>query len=194
MTKAVFLDRDGVINRKAPEGEYIISREQLVILPGVTEAVRSLNRAGYWVVVATNQRGVSTGKIRVSELHRIHEELTSKLAQGGAMIHRIYYCPHDIDTRCGCRKPEPGMLERAVEDLGIDTRASWMVGDSPADIQAGERAGCRTILINEEPSKIVHGRVPPQVVTRSLHQAVQIILNFDRPSPTQEPSASCVKL
>jgi len=194
MTKAVFLDRDGVINRKAPEGEYIVSREQLVILPGVTEAVRGLNEAGYWVVVATNQRGVSTGKIRVSELHRIHEELTGKLAQAGAIIHRIYCCPHDIGTRCECRKPEPGMLERAVEDLGIDASVSWMVGDSPADIQAGERVGCRTILINDEPDKVIQGRVIPDVVTRSLHHAVQIILNWDRSLPMQENGVSCAKL
>lgn len=175
--KAVFLDRDGVINHKAPEGEYIERWDEMVILPGVGNAIKRLNEAGYRVIVVTNQRGVATGKVRLSDLDHIHKELIRRLAKNGATIDSIYYCPHDLDKKCGCRKPEPGMLHRAVDEFDIETRLSWMVGDSAADVLAGQKAGCRTALISQGPNHI--SGEDADVVAADLSHAVESILQLD---------------
>lgn len=179
MNKAVFLDRDGVINRKAPEGEYITRYEDLVILAGVAEAIRNLNHSGYRVLVVTNQRGVAKGRIAIPELDRIHQQLVCKLAQEGATIHHIYYCPHDLDQGCECRKPAPGMLIRGVKEFRIAPRVSWMVGDSVSDVEAGHRAGCRTALVRANPS-IANCDLRADIIAGNLSEAVQIILGLDR--------------
>lgn len=147
MKKAAFLDRDGVINRKAPEGQYVTRWEDMQFLPGVPEAIELLAREGFCVLVVSNQRCVAKGLLTVSELERIHRRMCQELAVQGALITEVYYCPHEKDTACGCRKPAPGMLLRAARDHGIDLRESWMIGDSAIDVEAGKRAGCRTALI-----------------------------------------------
>ena len=177
MIKAVFLDRDGVINRKAPEGEYIRSWDEFVFLPGVGAAVRRLNDAEYVVIIVTNQRGIARGKVIPSELDRIHQKLVSELADEGAAIHGIYYCPHDLHENCGCRKPQPGLLSRAVAEFGIDERRSWMIGDSIADVQAGQRAGCRTILVDTTATVAPTEQI--ELTARDLAHAVRIILEMD---------------
>src|SRR5712692_12048263 len=136
MKKAAFLDRDGVINRKAPEGGYITRWEDLEILPGVPEGIILLTQAGYSVLAVSNQRCVAKGLLSLSELESIHERLCQELETKGASITRIYYCPHDNLTPCGCRKPAPGMLLAAARDHGIDLQNSWMIGDSKVDIEA----------------------------------------------------------
>jgi D-glycero-D-manno-heptose 1,7-bisphosphate phosphatase len=175
--KAVFLDRDGVINRKAPEGEYIERWDEMVILPGVGDAIKRLNEAGYRVIVVTNQRGVARGKVKLSEVDHIHEQLIRGLAKKGATIDNVYYCPHDLDKKCECRKPEPGMLRRAVDEFDIEMRLSWMVGDSAVDVLAGQRAGCRTVLISESFSRTSGGLA--DIVVANLSQAVESILQLD---------------
>jgi D-glycero-D-manno-heptose 1,7-bisphosphate phosphatase len=147
MTKAVFLDRDGVINRKAPEGDYITSSEDFQILPGVAEAISLLNRAGLRVIVVTNQRAIAKGLLTIAGLKKIHDRMCESLARSGAVIDSIQFCPHDYDPPCACRKPAPGMLLDAAREIGIDLKASWMIGDSDIDIQAGKNAGCRTARI-----------------------------------------------
>jgi D-glycero-D-manno-heptose 1,7-bisphosphate phosphatase len=181
MNRAVFLDRDGVINRKAPGDGYIESPEQLMILPGTVEAIRALNETGYRVLVVTNQRGVARGLITVSALDRIHRQLQRALARAGAEIDAIYYCPHDLESNCKCRKPEPGMLIRAAEDFEIDTRLSWMIGDSESDIHAGRKAGCRTALINRS-SNGNDSNTLADIVAEDLQQAVNMIIELDRTS------------
>lgn len=184
--RAVFLDRDGVINRKASEGEYIETWDDMVILPGVGDAITKLNKAGYRVLVVTNQRGIARGKMSLSDLDHIHEQLIHRLAKNGAIIDRIYYCPHGLDEKCECRKPEPGMLRRAATEYDVETGLSWMVGDSPADVLAGKKAGCRTVLIRES----VHQRPDGQadVVAANLVQAVESILELEGVSPSNSPS------
>jgi len=144
VTKGVFLDRDGVINRKPPEGDYITRREDLEILPGVIEGIAQLNRAGFRVMVVTNQRCVAKGLMTAVELELMHEGMLEFIAQAGATIDGIYYCPHEIEPVCRCRKPAPGMLLQAAREHGIELRASWMIGDSESDIEAGKNAGCKT--------------------------------------------------
>jgi histidinol-phosphate phosphatase family protein len=150
MKRAVFLDRDGVINRKAVEGEYVTRWEDFHFLPGVAEAISLLARAGWSVIVISNQRCVARGLLTITELEAIHEKMLEELARSGAKLDGIYYCPHDKESACPCRKPSPGMLLRAAQEHQIDLTSSWMVGDSASDIEAGKRAGCGTVRINAD--------------------------------------------
>lgn len=173
MRKAAFLDRDGVINRKAPEGEYVTRWEDLQILPGVSDAIALLNRAGFCVIVVSNQRCVAKGLITTEDIEALHRRLCEVLARAGATIDAIYYCPHETQPSCHCRKPQPGMLLDAARDHDIDLGASWMIGDSQTDVEAGKKAGCNTVLLvgNESDAKEEPGTVAP-----SLLDAIQHIL------------------
>jgi histidinol-phosphate phosphatase family protein len=147
MTRAVFLDRDGVINQKPEEGEYITSWDEFHILPGVAEGIALLKQAGYAVIVITNQRCVAKGLLTVTDLEKMHEQMSQTLQRAGAKLDAIYYCPHDYEPPCNCRKPAPGLLLEAAEVHGVDLCSSWMVGDSEIDMQAGKRAGCKTVRV-----------------------------------------------
>src|SRR5271166_1808200 len=114
MKRAAFLDRDGVINRKAPEGKYVTRWEDMEFLPGVREAIRRLNNAGFLVIVASNQRCVARGLITADELDSMHARVRREFQAAGATIDAIYYCPHDSQPPCNCRKPHPGMLLEAA--------------------------------------------------------------------------------
>jgi D-glycero-D-manno-heptose 1,7-bisphosphate phosphatase len=109
LTRAVFLDRDGVINRKAPEGRYVTRWEDFHVLPGVVEGIKLLNRTGFCVIVVTNQRCVAKGLMTLSDLENIHQRMCDLLARAGATVDAIYYCPHALEPSCSCRKPAPGM-------------------------------------------------------------------------------------
>jgi D-glycero-D-manno-heptose 1,7-bisphosphate phosphatase len=149
MSKAVFLDRDGVINQKPPEGDYVTRWEDFHVLPGVAVGVALLNRAGFTVIVVTNQRCIAKGLMTVVELENMHQRMNELLARSGAIIDGAFYCPHEIEPICECRKPAPGMLLKAARLHGIDLSASWMIGDSDIDIQAGRNAGCKTVRLIE---------------------------------------------
>jgi histidinol-phosphate phosphatase family protein len=151
MKRAVFLDRDGVINRSPAEGEYVTRWEDFHFLPGAAEAISLLDRAGWSVIVISNQRCVATGLLTIAELETIHRRMREELARCGARLDGIYYCPHDKEPPCACRKPSPGMLLTAAREHQIDLSASWMVGNSDSDIEAGKRAGCHTIRILADP-------------------------------------------
>ena len=147
MRKAAFLDRDGVINQKLPEGQYVTCWEEMKFLPGVIEAIASLNEAGFHVVVVSNQRCIAKGLVTTDDLDLIHERMRRRFASDGAPINGIYYCPHDEHPPCGCRKPAPGLLLKAAIEHEIDLPSSWMIGDSDVDIGAGKSAGCKTVRI-----------------------------------------------
>jgi D-glycero-D-manno-heptose 1,7-bisphosphate phosphatase len=174
-SKAVFLDRDGVINHKAPEGDYITSWDEIEFMPGAVKAVASLNRAGFQVFVVTNQRGVATAKIKMEDLLHIHERIQQELADFNAVISQIYFCPHDTVAKCSCRKPKPGMLLRAAREHRLNLRASWMVGDSITDVKAGESAGCRNVLLTSHVPDL-SGLSKAPFIAGSLESAVPLIL------------------
>jgi D-glycero-D-manno-heptose 1,7-bisphosphate phosphatase len=172
----VFLDRDGVINRKPPEGQYIASWSQVEILPGAAEAIRRLNQSGRTVLVATNQRGIALGLYGEEELAALHTRLQEYLASQGAHLDGIYFCPHDVG-QCRCRKPLPGMLERALrEHPGASAANSVVIGDSLSDIEAGQRLGMSTIFIEGEADRQKPGadraRLLADRVAGSLLEAV----------------------
>lgn len=148
----VFLDRDGVINKKLPEGQYITRPEQIELLPGVVEAIRTLNQAGCIALVVTNQRAIGLGLLSEMGLAEIHEHLRLELEARGARLDAIYYCPHDKNS-CHCRKPEIGMIKRAFQDFpDASANNSILIGDSISDIEAGRRAGIPTIFIHGDPA------------------------------------------
>lgn len=147
----LFLDRDGTINT---EVDFLRSPDELRLLPGAARAIREANEARWPVVVMTNQSGVARGFLSEQDLERVHDRLRSLLADEGARVDAIEYCPHHpsagrppYNVECDCRKPATGMLTRAAERLGIDLASSFVVGDRCVDMQAGQSAGCRTVLV-----------------------------------------------
>jgi D-glycero-D-manno-heptose 1,7-bisphosphate phosphatase len=143
----VFLDRDGTLNVKAPEGDYITSWERFEWLPGALEAVRVLTEAGVRLVVVTNQRGIALGRMTEDDLSDIHGRMLDDVAAAGGRIDAVYHCPHEAGT-CDCRKPLTGLFERArVEHPGLDFARSAMVGDSLSDMEAARRIGATAIRV-----------------------------------------------
>jgi D-glycero-D-manno-heptose 1,7-bisphosphate phosphatase len=173
MTKAAFLDRDGVINKKAPEGEYITRWEEVEFLPGVARSIALLNQAGFFVIVVSNQRCVAKGLVTVAEVEALHRRMWDELAHVGARIDAAYYCPHDTHPACRCRKPKPGMLLDAARDHEIELAASWMIGDTDADVEAGRTAGVNTVRLLQDGECV---RTRADIVASSLLEAVPKIL------------------
>jgi len=165
MRRAVFLDRDGTINI---EKDYLFQVADFEFIPGVVEAVKLLNEAGFMVVVVTNQSGVARGYYTEEDVENLHRHIASELEKSGARADAWIYCPHHPSGRgsyalpCSCRKPLPGMLKEAARRYDIDLEASIMIGDKLADISAGLSAGCRSVLVRtgygaEEESQVSEG-------------------------------------
>ena len=178
----VFLDRDGVLNRKMPEGVYVSDWQQFQWLPGAKEAIARMHRAGLTVIVVSNQRGVALGLLTVAQLELIHGNMQTDLGQHGGRLDAIYYCPHDIDA-CHCRKPGTGLFEQAFENFPeANARNSIVIGDSISDIQAGQRVGMKTIFIEGEPERQKAGATDAaalaDAVAGSLLEAVEIHLGI----------------
>lgn len=146
MRKCVFFDRDGVVN-ESPGPSYVERWEDFHLIPAFVATLRVVRARGYEAIVVTNQQGVAKGVMTAAAVERIHANLRDQLTrQYDLRLLDILYCPHAEGT-CDCRKPLPGMLVRAARLHDIDLRSSWMVGDSERDIEAGRRAGCRTVLV-----------------------------------------------
>lgn len=147
----VFLDRDGVINRKLPEGEYVSAWQHFHLLPGAEEAIAALNRSGRVVIVITNQRGVALGRYTESDVRAVHDELQSYLNRSGAHVDAFYFCPHD-KNECNCRKPKTGLFEQASHDFPeASGKNSIVIGDSLSDIEAARNFGAPSIFIEGDP-------------------------------------------
>jgi D-glycero-D-manno-heptose 1,7-bisphosphate phosphatase len=151
MNKAVFLDRDGTVNE---EVGYLDDLGKLRLIPGAGAAIRRLNETGFTVVLVTNQSGVARGYFPESLVHDAHERLDELLKSEGARIDAVYYCPHHpkagnshYTRECDCRKPKTGLIDKAVKDLGIDIRHSYLVGDKWSDIELAQRAGVHAVLV-----------------------------------------------
>jgi D-glycero-D-manno-heptose 1,7-bisphosphate phosphatase len=173
-TPAVFLDRDGVLNRILIEnGSPIGPRtlEDFVLIPGAAEAVTKLKKAGYTVVVVTNQPELARRRLEPAVLERMHDRL-----RAAVNVDAIYVCPHDDHNQCNCRKPKAGMLLSAARDLNVDLSKSFMVGDRWRDIEAGRTAGCRTILVDYRYREPLEN--PPDERVSSLAEAADIILSM----------------
>jgi D-glycero-D-manno-heptose 1,7-bisphosphate phosphatase len=154
---AVFLDRDGVINEKMPEGEYVCSARDFRILPGVPDAIARLNRAQKRVLIVSNQRGIALGRYTASDVKAIHSRLQELISPMGAHVDGFYFCPHD-KAECGCRKPLTGMFGQAqFEFPDIRPQSSIMIGDSLSDVVFGQRLGMFTIFIAGDAARVATG-------------------------------------
>lgn len=183
---AVFLDRDDTL---VIDSGFIDHPDKVKLVPGAIEAVRRLRDAGYKVVVASNQSGVARGLFDEPRLAAIHDRLQSLLGEGDARLDGIYHCPYlegpqaVVDAfrqKSDLRKPAPGMLRKAARDMDLDLARSWMIGDSARDIQAGQAAGCRTILLARSPASANVNGVTPGFVVSSLLEAVRIVEEQDQ--------------
>lgn len=148
--RTVFLDRDGTVNEKAPKACYIEKPEQFVWLDGACEAIKLLNIHGYRVIIVTNQPGIARGNLTEETLHCIHKKMQDDLALINAHIDRFYYCPHNWNEGCACRKPKPGMLYQAQKEYSLNLTECILIGDDDRDIEAGIAAGCRTYQVTKD--------------------------------------------
>jgi D-glycero-D-manno-heptose 1,7-bisphosphate phosphatase len=144
IVKAVILDRDGTLIR---EKEYLHDPQGVELVPGVPEGLALLRRHGYSLIVATNQAGVGRGLYSLEDMHAVNARLQALLAGQGTRLDAVYYCPHAPEEQCRCRKPAPGMLERAVCERGISLESSFVIGDKESDVLFGRNAGMRAILV-----------------------------------------------
>lgn len=190
MNRAVFLDRDGVINAAVwnpAEGKLDTPYrlEDFRLLPGVAQAMRSIGEMGFLTVVVSNQPGVAKGKCGLELLDAINRRMLASLAEEGVRLSGIYYCLHHPEAvvpalrmRCDCRKPKPGLLLRAARELDIELTRSYMVGDQPMDVEAGLAAGCSTVLLDGYRflgASAQSPRVHPDWIARDLPAAVEAI-------------------
>lgn len=147
---AILLDRDGVLNKKPPQGQYVRSWDEMEWLPGAREALRLLKDADYQVIVITNQAGIALGAMTEEALLSIHRQMTVEAIRDGGRIDAIYYCPHCREDNCACRKPNPGMLLQAQRAFGLDLSRTLFVGDDETDVQAARAAGCLSAQVSLE--------------------------------------------
>lgn len=180
--KAVFIDRDGTINKYVG---LLRDLDEFELIDGVAEAIKKINQSGFLAIVVTNQPVVARGEVTLSELEEIHNKMETLLGEAAAYLDGIYYCPHhphrgyegerpEYKIECECRKPKPGMLKKAAEDFNIDLSQSWMVGDGENDIKAGIAAGCKTAMIANE------GKEFGQMLTqKTLLEVINALLSVE---------------
>jgi D-glycero-D-manno-heptose 1,7-bisphosphate phosphatase len=179
LTKAVFLDRDGVINHD----KFVVrSFKEMRIFDGALEALARLATSEYKIILVTNKGSIGVGLLSEAALAKMHEELLASIRGAGGRVDAIYHCPHVPLPffGCGCRKPKPGMILRAAKEHGIDLGASWMVGDNLTDVKAGRSAGCRTILLTTTHGEGIRARgarFGVDYVAKDLADAVDVILS-----------------
>ena len=181
--KAIFLDKDGTL---IPDIPYNVNPDLITLQPGVIEGLKLLKEEGYLFVVISNQAGVARGYFKFDELEKVEQKLNLLFNKEGIEIEGYYFCPHhplgtiaEYTTSCNCRKPEPGMILKAAKDLRIDTARSWMIGDILNDVEAGNRAGCKTVLLDlgYETEWVKGNFRTPTFVAAGFLQAARYICN-----------------
>jgi len=179
MHKAIFMDRDGTVSE---EIGYMYHTHLYKPYPWAGPAIRKINESGMKAILVTNQSGIERGYFPESQVHEVHDILRAELARYNAKLDAIYYCPHHPETGCDCRKPRPGMLLRAQQDLGIDLSESYMIGDKYLDVDVAYAAGARSVLVmtgygREEYEKHKHLPRQPHFVAENLLEAIESIMS-----------------
>lgn len=190
--RAIFLDRDGVINELIyyPEQGIVDSpftAKQVRLLPGVGKAINEFHRMGFKVIIVSNQPGIAKGYLSEDTFEEIREKMKAELAEEGAPVDGEYYCFHHPEAKveklranCECRKPKPGLLLQAAKDMDIDLSQSWMIGDGLTDVKAAKTAGCKTILLGRMKCELCHFMdeqdAHPDFIVPNLLEASQIIV------------------
>lgn len=175
LNRAVFLDRDGTI---AEDVHYCRRVEDFEILPTVPQGIRLLNEHGFRIIVITNQSGLARGYFTEETLSCIHDKMKAELGIHSARVDAIYSCPHHPDEGCECRKPKPGLLLQAAEEMGIALQFSYMIGDHEKDIEAGRAAGCKTLFVTTGPNQENGSRqsISPDYIANNLYEAAKWII------------------
>ncbi len=179
-TQAIFLDRDGVICKN--RADYVKNRDEFLFLPGVKQAIATLSKLNIPIVVITNQSAIGRGLVSAETVAEIHRQMTAEIAAAGGRIDKVLFCPHRPEENCACRKPEPGMLLQASQELQIDLTRSFLVGDALTDLLAGQRVGCRNFLVLtgrglQQVTKAEQTLPNGFTVTRNLAEAALQIVN-----------------
>lgn len=178
MAPAIFLDRDGTINK---EIGYLSEPEKFEFLPHAIEGMKKLQNMGYRLVIVTNQAGIGLGYFTKEDFYKVNKKMLAEVSRAEIAIDKIYFCPHSKAENCPCRKPEIGLVLRAKQDLNLDLSNSYFIGDSEIDIQTGAKAGTKTILIESE---LVPGpmslETKPDFIAKNLLEAAEIILKQER--------------
>jgi D-glycero-D-manno-heptose 1,7-bisphosphate phosphatase len=174
--RTVFLDRDGTINIDV---EYLHEPEKFRLTPNALAGLKRMQAMGFKLVIITTQAGIGLGYFTKEDFYRVNREMFRQLASAKVIIERIYFCPHSLGDNCDCRKPKTALFERARQELCIDMQGSYMIGDKTSDIEAGRRAGCRTILLKTDRSDTEY-KVKPDHVAADLLDAAKYILEQER--------------
>ncbi len=181
--KIIFLDRDGVINKDPGNRDYVKSWDEFYFLPRAIEALKKLTDKGYEIVVISNQAGVNKGLYSQRDLDEITKNMLKRIEKEGAKIKAIYYCIHQDEDNCDCRKPKIGLFKKALNELGIShceiTNPAYFIGDGLADIEAGKSAGYKTILLlcgKSNAEDIENWQIKPDYVVRDLWEAVNLVI------------------
>jgi len=190
--RAVFLDRDGVINENRPE--YVKSWDEFRFLPGALASLARLARSPFAIVVLSNQSAINRGLVSRSEVDAINGRMVRQVEASGGRVDGVYVCPHRPDEGCSCRKPEPGLLHQAAAELAIDLNSSYLVGDALDDMQAGLKSRCIPLLVltgrgQEELARAQEAKVVDFVYFPALPQVVDFILSMPSDQATRQPPA-----
>lgn len=146
--KVILMDRDGVINKKMPPHEYVLRWEEFEFLPGAIEGVKLLKEAGFTLVLITNQQGIGKELMTDGDLIHIHNKMLSALVRKGAKIDYIYYCPHLQEENCACRKPKPGLVEKAAREIGFEPKKTVLIGDDETDRLLAKNVGAKFFRVD----------------------------------------------
>jgi len=175
--RAVFIDRDGTINVNSG---YINNPNDFKMYPNVTKGIKLLQENGFKIIIITNQSGIARRYFSEKSLEEIHEKMKKELSKEDAEVDAIYYCPHHPDEKCNCRKPKPGMLEKAIEDFDIDVKNSFIIGDRMIDVEAGKTVGCKTVLVPEDKElvkkEMAESDIYPDYICDDFYSGVERII------------------
>jgi len=177
MEKVVFLDRDGTVSKDSKY--HIKSWDEFHFLPNAKRGIKVLSDHGYKIIFITNQSVIARQMVTTEELARIHSNMVNEIKAAGGKVEKIYYCPHHPDDGCSCRKPNPGLLERAMSENHINASQSYMVGDRLMDIQAGKTVGTKTILIRNERGlkELRESDIHPDYIAKDMMDVAHFIIN-----------------
>jgi len=177
--KAVFLDRDGVINKYPGDRVYVTSLRKFKFLPGAKKAIALLTKAGFKTFVASNQAGVGRGIYSQRTLDKITDYMLGEIAKTGGYIQKVYYCTHRKEAGCACRKPNPGMVKKAIREFVVNLKGAYFIGDTIRDVHTAHNAGCKSILVlcgKEKLKNMNEWEIAPELVFKDLLEAVKYIL------------------
>ena len=177
MHKAIFIDRDGVINKDL--GKYVTKPDEFEFIPGSVEALKKLHDSDFKVLIITNQGGIGKGTYTEKDVKDIHQKMHNLLGENGIELDGVYFCPHHPDGDCDCRKPRLGMIMKAIKEHDIDPKRSFFIGDKTTDVKAGKDIGCKTFLVQTGyAGKDNRCDVEPDFVVSDLLEAVNMILKI----------------